>query len=114
LKLAAVLIVASLALAGCAGIELKGYTTIEPIQDGLLVARVAFYDSWALASNECERRGLPFGGACAVLDQSAGLPQWFIITRRPRGFDDLEAICGLGHEVGHVLGGQHVLSGGLP
>ena len=90
-------------LAGCSPMAVT-YDTTVPIRGGLITTQVTFYDTDSEVARACAIRGVAGSRyGCA----SIGGKDPFVIVRRPVNFNDWPALCVLGHEIGHNLGGAH-------
>lgn len=95
MKLLAVIL---LLLAGCAA------NPGTPPQSGTICTTVKFTD-WNSIDRECRALGTQARTSiygCATLE-----PPHFVIAPQPHSMGDERALCVLGHEIAHNLGGTH-------
>ncbi|MBI4194959.1 MAG: hypothetical protein HY526_07770 [Betaproteobacteria bacterium] len=107
----ALVLASSLALsAGCASVRYQDFELTEPPRSAVITTEVILVETNEDVAQLCKQRGVPVGvfglHGCASQKPDANGRHW-IIGRKPRGWQDEEAVFVLGHELMHNLGAKH-------
>ena len=93
-------VLAALGLVGCAAFDQR-YTKAPTRTVAMLSVQ------WATSAEIrkiCQRET---AFACVDRIPTADRPLVYMVAQRPQSFSDLPAVCAIGHEVLHALGGEH-------